>query len=121
MERATSRRDNTPIKVYCTNDEKHEITLQAKAAGLSVSSYLLNVGLGYQISGILDQQRVSDMAKINADLGRLGGLLKMWLTNDERLAHFNKHQIEETILALLEKIGSNQDHLRETMRDVISR
>jgi hypothetical protein len=33
------------------------------------------------IKSILDQNSIADLAKVNADQGRLGGLLKLWLTN----------------------------------------
>jgi hypothetical protein len=37
------------------------------------------------IKGVLNQALIIQLAKINADRGRLGGLLKLWLSNDEKL------------------------------------
>jgi hypothetical protein len=51
-----------------------------------LSTFLLNVGIGYQVRGIVDNKQVEELARINGDLGRLGGLLKLWLTDDARLA-----------------------------------
>jgi hypothetical protein len=73
------------------------------------------VGLGYEVRGILDHRRVEELLKINADLGRLGGLLKLWLTNDERTAAFS----ESTIRVLLGKIEDTQDKLHEVVREVV--
>jgi len=44
-----------------------------------------------------------ELVKINADLGRIGGLLKMWLTNDEKLEFegYNPARLESIILAAL--------------------
>lgn len=56
------------------------------------------------------------MAKVNADLGRLGGLLKMWLSNDERLAMFNQEQVKASILEALGKIKTAQDELLKTVK-----
>jgi hypothetical protein len=32
--------------------------------------------------------------RINGDLGWLGGLLKLWLSNDERATHFGYTQLQ---------------------------
>lgn len=111
----TTRKNSPPIKVYCLPDERNQIEAHAKAAGLSLSAYLLNVGMGYQVRGILDNKRVEELARINGDLGRLGGLLKLWLTDDPRTAQFG----EATIRALLSKIEDTQDKMHEVMRAVV--
>jgi len=111
----TTRRGSPPIKVYCLPDERRQIEANAKAAGLSMSTYLLNVGIGYQIKGIVDNNEVEKLAKINGDLGRLGGLLKLWLTNDERTAHFSK----STIRAVLSRIVDTQDKMIDVMKSIV--
>jgi hypothetical protein len=55
------------------------------------------------------------MAKISGNLGRLGGLLKWWLTNDARTADFTP----DTIRLVLSKIEDLQQELGETMSQVI--
>lgn len=92
------------------------IDQNAKNVGLSTSTYLRNIGIGIEVKGILDQKAVGDMAKVNADLGRLGGLLKMWLSNDERLAMFNQEQVKASILEALGKIKTAQDELLKTVK-----
>jgi hypothetical protein len=59
--------------------------------------------------------RVEELARINGDLGRLGGLLKMWLNDDPRIARFG----ESTILAVLSKIEDTQQEMQRIMRDVV--
>ncbi|CAE6823281.1 Protein TraJ [Paraburkholderia aspalathi] len=115
MEEKPTRKSSPPIKVYCLPDERQQVQAQADAAGLSLSAYLLRVGLGYEIHGILDHRRVHDLAKVNGDLGRLGGLLKLWLSNDDRVAGFSV----ATILALLSKIEDTQAELRAVMTKVV--
>jgi hypothetical protein len=110
-----TRKGSPPIKVYCLPDEKRQIEAGASAARLSVSTYLLKVGMGYQVRGILDNKRVEELARINGDLGRLGGLLKLWLTNDPRTEQFG----EATIRAVLSKIEDTQDKMHEIMRAVV--
>jgi hypothetical protein len=110
-----TRKGSPPIKVYCLPEERRQIEANANAAGLSLSTYLLNVGIGYQIRGIVDHKQVEELARINGDLGRLGGLLKLWLTDDERTAQFGK----ATIRAVLSRIEATQDQMIELMKRVI--
>lgn len=110
-----TRKSSPPIKVYCLPEERRQIEANAKAAGLSLSTYLLNVGMGYQVRGIVDNKQVEELARINGDLGRLGGLLKLWLTNDARTAQFG----ESTIRAVLSKIKATQDEMIRVMMAVV--
>ncbi|WP_426116791.1 conjugal transfer transcriptional regulator TraJ [Massilia sp. PWRC2] len=110
-----TRKSTPPIKVYCLPHEREEIKVLAAASGKTVSSYLLAVGLGYRTKSILDNRRIEELVKINGDLGRLGGLLKLWLTNDERTAKFG----ESTIRAVLSKITDTQESMHEVIRKVV--
>ncbi len=56
----------------------------------------------------LDHQSILELAKINGDQGRLGGLLKMWLSNDERFAGFEEAQMRRTIQVVLSRIEETQ-------------
>jgi hypothetical protein len=49
-----TRKGSPPIKVYCLPEERRQIETNANTAGLSLSAYLVNVGIGYQIRGIVD-------------------------------------------------------------------
>jgi hypothetical protein len=110
-----TRKHGRHLRVRVLPDEEAAIKRNAAAAGLSIAAYLRNVGIGYEIRGILDHQRVHDLALVNGDLGRLGGLLKLWLTNDARTADFSP----ATIRALLAKIVATQDDLRAVMTKVV--
>lgn len=103
------------LRVPVLPAEEAQIKRLAAAAGLPVAAYLRKVGLGYRLPGILDHRRVEELARINGDLGRLGGLLKLWLTNDERTATFG----EATIRAVLAKIADTQDEMHAVMRAVV--
>ncbi|SEM30799.1 plasmid mobilization protein [Acinetobacter sp. DSM 11652] len=74
-----ARRRGKPIEVWVTDDEKEEIRERAKNAGLSMSGYLRALGLNQPIKSKVDLLAVSDLAKVNGDLGRVAGLLKLWL------------------------------------------
>jgi len=117
QEQEPTRKGSTPIKVYCLPEEKSQIAENAKAAGLSLSTFLLRVGAGYDVRTVLDYQRIEDLARINGDLGRLGGLLKLWLTNDERLRGVRAEELR----ILLSKIERNQEAMRLIMQQVVAR
>ena len=107
-----TRKGSPPIKVYCLPDERAAIEANAQASGMSTSAYLLAVGQGYQVKGVTDFENVRELVRVNGDLGRLGGLLKLWLTDDPRTARFG----DDTILALLGRIEATQDEMSKIGR-----
>ena len=110
-----TRKGHTPINVWVTPDEKASIAASARQSGHSASAYLKLLGLGYAPKSIVDHNEVERLAKINGDLGRLGGLLKMWLTNDVRTAHYG----ESVIRAVLDRILDAQAKMLEIMKRVV--
>ncbi|HEU4854379.1 MAG TPA: conjugal transfer protein TraJ [Nitrosospira sp.] len=68
-----------PIKVWVSPEERAEIKRLAASANLPLSAYLRTAGLNQQIRSILDVQAVTELSKVNGDLGRVAGLLKLWL------------------------------------------
>lgn len=114
-ETKVTRKGSTPIKVYCLPEERAVIKANAKAAGLSTSAYLLAVGQGYRVQGVTDFENVRELVRVNGDLGRLGGLLKLWLTDDAKTAQFGA----DTVLALLARIEATQDKMSGIMESVV--
>ncbi|MEE4372674.1 CopG family transcriptional regulator [Pseudomonas alliivorans] len=78
-EKAPARRRGKPIEVWVTDEEKAAITERADEAGMSRSGYLRALGLNTPIRSVVDLTAVADLAKVNGDLGRVAGLLKLWL------------------------------------------
>jgi len=113
-----TRKASNPIKVWVLPEEKALIEAQAQACALSTSAYLRHVGIGMPVRGVMDHQAVIELAKINGDLGRLGGLLKLWLTNDEKLALYDRVQLHHTILGVLEQIQDLQAVLLEKAKQI---
>ncbi|WP_414156422.1 plasmid mobilization protein [Pseudomonas sp. BNK-30] len=79
--KAQSRRRGKPIEVWVTDEEKATITECAEEAGMSRSGYLRALGLNTPIRSVVDFGAVSDLVKVNGDLGRVAGLLKLWLAD----------------------------------------
>ncbi|WP_182333654.1 plasmid mobilization protein [Stenotrophomonas acidaminiphila] len=73
------RRALPPIKVWVTETERAEIAERAEQAGLSLSGYMLAAGLNHPVRSVVDLLAVADLGKVNGDLGRVAGLLKLWL------------------------------------------
>jgi len=103
------------LRVPVLPEEEEQIVHNAKAAGKPVAVFLRLIGQGYEARSIVDNRRLEELMRINGDLGRLGGLLKLWLTNDERTAEFG----EATIRAVLSKIEATQDQMQNVMREVL--
>ncbi len=97
------------IKTYLTNEEYGEIQAQAEKAGLSLSKFVSRVSLGYQVPSLENQQARRELLKINADLGRLGGLLKQTLASGFDAA---------TIKTLLRQIDIRQNELKAAVRRI---
>ncbi|ADP99965.1 MULTISPECIES: conjugal transfer transcriptional regulator TraJ [Gammaproteobacteria] len=114
-EKKPGKKRSHHLRVPVFDDEKEAIEAQAARAGMSVARYLREVGQGYQIKGVVDYEQVRELARINGDLGRLGGLLKLWLTDDVRTAQFG----QSTILAVLSKIEATQEEMGKVMTKVV--
>ncbi len=78
-QKPTPRRKLPPIKVWVSEEERANIEASAKQANMSLSAYLVAVGRNTPIRSVVDLQAVADLGKVNGDLGRVAGLLKLWL------------------------------------------
>jgi hypothetical protein len=118
MVRNTEKR-RRHLRVPVLESEEVEIKQRATQAGMSVAAYLRAVGTSYQVRSIVDYQKVDEMAKVSADLGRLGGLLKLWLTNDIKVHEFGDVRMRGVIRAVLKQILDNQRRMTDIMSKVV--
>jgi|TARA_R110000772_G_scaffold268526_1_gene395923 hypothetical protein len=73
------------LRVYVTAEEEISIKGKADQVGLSISQFLLRLGMNYAMPKAEDfsaWRGIQDLLKVNADLARLGNLLKLAI--DER-------------------------------------
>ena len=97
------------LQVIVTDAERAEIKARAAAASLSVSAYLRAACMGATFrSAASSHEQVTALAKVNADQGRLGGLLKLWLTERP-----GDGASVRDVRALLDRIGNMQGKLAE--------
>ena len=95
------------MKAYVSDEEYAKITEKARMFGLSVSQFAKAVCLGFEVHSREDQHARGELRRVHADLGRLGGLLKMWLTNeDEHLVNVRR---------LLGELEARQAELRRVV------
>lgn len=114
------RKDLPPIKVYVQPEEAEKIATLAAEAGLPVSVYLRQVGLGTPPETSLgDCERVRELVRICADLNRIGGLLKALLSNDERFSGAYGLVLKRTTMKVLEDLGETSTILKETCAQVL--
>lgn len=67
------------IDVWVSQQERAEIVNRAACAGLSHSSFMRSVALNTVIRSVVDLDAADRLEKVNSDLGRVAGLLKLWL------------------------------------------
>jgi hypothetical protein len=83
MPRQTSketRERERPLRVVVSPSERRQIEEKAKATALTVSSYLRATGLGTHLRSVYDHKAVVELCGVAGDLGRLGGLFKLYLS-----------------------------------------
>jgi hypothetical protein len=110
LKRREVRDRSRPLQVYVTPAERTALQANARQAGMRMSHYLRAVGTAAQIRSVVDLEAVASLAKVHADQGRLGRLLKMYLqdaapdrlTAQRLLAEIESTQIE--IRAVLKRI-----------------
>lgn len=78
--RSERRLRHERITIRVTPEERKAILEMAEACGKSEGEYLRGLGLGFVPMSKLDQQHVRELLKVAADQGRLGGLLKLWIS-----------------------------------------
>lgn len=113
----TTRKNGKHIRVPVLPEEEAAIKQNAEYAGLSTAAFLRKVGMGYEVESLVDVEQVKELSRVNGDLGRLGGLLKLWLTDDVRTRAFTPAVIN----TLLVKIEATQNELRSIMDRILSK
>ena len=109
MRKDPSERRTQRVASNVTESEYSELTAASERAGLSLSNYIRRVSLGHRVPSREDSQARRELLKVNADLGRLGGLLKQALAAG---------QSKEAVYALLHRIDQAQRLLAEKIRAI---
>lgn len=87
------------LHAYLTPEEYEQMKSLADQAGISLSTYVKRVGLGQRVRSLADQEAVRALMKANGDLGRLGGLFKMAIT-EGRIREMQYAEFRQTLRRL---------------------
>ena len=109
------------IKMYLKPNEKDKITQNARECGMSLSAYARTLALGDVPVTNADLDEIEKVMKVHADLGRLGGLFKMFLKNDERLNDMGREMGVATIDGALVDIRTTQSKLLQLIDVVLKK
>jgi hypothetical protein len=107
------------LRVVVSPEERAAIDRAADRLGMSTSAYLRSLGLGYRPVSHLDDEAAQRLERVNADLSRLGNLLKLWLSDDAKLAVFKPGQAVAYIGRLLPAIHANQVQMYDILQGLI--
>ena len=99
------------IESYITRAEHEKIVALAQQCGISISELLRRLALGQEINSKVDKEAFLNLLKVNADLGRLGGLFKLALTENAR-----KVTSHREVRRILHEIEDRQEELRQLIR-----
>lgn len=76
------RKKTKIVRVRVTPEEWSEIENLAATCSLSAPEFMRRLALGYTPKSTLDADHLLVVAKLGADIGRIGGLLKLWLSTE---------------------------------------
>ena len=110
---------NKYINTRCTDKEYGEIKEKASNAGLSSSAYLRNLGMNYPLKSVVDQRALSELVKCKSDLGRLGGLFKLWLEGENGTWGNLGDRRYEDISDLVDDLIAKEDELLQVARKLL--
>lgn len=69
------------IPVQVSDEEHASIAETARATGLPVAVLIRRLALGYEPESLVDSRTMLELIRLRADLGRLGGVMKLWLVD----------------------------------------
>ena len=103
--------------VFMFKHEHDVVEAKAKMVRHTFSSYLRSLGMGYSPPSRVDNDRVIELMSVNADLARLGNLLKLWLSDDEKARGFSREQIQSLLDVLMDTAKTLRQKSRKILKD----
>jgi hypothetical protein len=103
--------DKKSVRSYLTAAERDRLNQIARKAGLSLSRFMRDVCLGYKVRSFEHEEFKLDLLKTRAELGRLGGLLKLALSAPGRFGPDDQSALRE----LLGQLAQRQNEIKAVM------
>lgn len=104
-----------------TEEEYEVISMKAKMTGLTNSAYMRNLAMNYPLKSVVDQLALSELIKAKADLGRLGGLFKLWLEGENGTWGELGDRRYEDISDLVDDLIKKEHELLEIARELLAK
>ena len=117
--KAKRRTTQTRLQVCVSPEEAQRIEAAAKAANLSVSAFLRALGLGYRPMAVVDLDEALKLNHLGSNLGRLGGLLKLWISEGSPPEGYSKVAFRQAINELIDQVRANQEAMQRSVRHVL--
>lgn len=107
-----TRPRGSSIEVWLTPEERAEITARAVESHHSQSSFLRAAVFGEPVQSKSDLDALKELAKVGGDVGRVAGVLKLWLAEqrgqgarpiDVEIAMADCRELQATITATMSR------------------
>jgi hypothetical protein len=85
------------IRARVTEHEYNHIKLKSQNMGLPLSAYIRNIAMNYPVKSVADQNALNALLSTRADLGRVGGLLKLALSQKTPLGDISTVEVEQLL------------------------
>lgn len=118
--RSESRKKTQMIQVRATPEEKVKLKARAAAFGISMGELCRQTLFGVVVKSKTDQNATNELAETRADLGRLGGLLKGWLSGSFLQAP-PQSQMHSDVDVLLRQIEVAQKEILATAKKLMDK
>ncbi len=124
--RSESRKRQAHIMIRVSEEEKTRIRQKAAMAGYPhrTGTYIRKAVLNYPLRSLVDQYAIDKLLQAKADLGRLGGLFKLWLAKSEdckasaKLGEKDYETVEELVNAIEKRQGDLLQIAAQLMKSV---
>ena len=96
-----TRQRSEHILIRVSPEEKEQIKNVADQCDLKVAPFLRELGLGYEPQSNLDAKAIEQLAQLHGDIGRVGGLLKLWLSKKSLKNYGESLNVPELVIQIL--------------------
>ena len=115
QKRSDKRRRTQAVCVRLTPDESRVVQANARNTGLSPAGLMRTLAVGHEPISVIDSSHILKLIRLNGDLGRVGGLLKLWLSEDQSITLHHRKEINQWRDAML----TNQAELQTAINNIL--
>jgi len=106
------------IFIRLNSEEIELIKNKSENHGLTTSSFLRNLALNYPVHSITDERVAHNILKVNSELGKIGGLLKLLIKESKENRDI---ELMQKVGKVLDKLSKTQDTLRYQSLQIIKK